>query len=65
MAGTRRATPYGCKAAAELAFQITRLGGLVLTGIVEGCDRYAADGALKAGGPAGLCAGGRRGCALL
>lgn len=51
MAGTRRATPYGCKAAAELAFQITRLGGLVLTGIVEGCDRYAADGALKAGGP--------------
>ena len=51
MAGTRRATPYGCKAAAELAFQITRLGGLVLTGIVEGCDRYAADGAQKAGGP--------------
>lgn len=51
MAGTRKATPYGRKAAAELAFQITRLGGLVLTGIVEGCDRYAADGALKAGGP--------------
>ena len=51
MAGTRRATPYGRKAAAELAYQITRLGGLVLTGIVEGCDRYAADGALKAGGP--------------
>lgn len=51
MAGTRRATPYGRKTAAELAFQITRLGGLVLTGIVDGCDRYAADGALKAGGP--------------
>lgn len=51
MAGTRKATPYGRKAAAELAFQITRLGGLVLTGIVEGCDRYAVDGALKAGGP--------------
>lgn len=51
MAGTRKATPYGRKVAAELAFQITRLGGLVLTGIVEGCDRYAADGALKAGGP--------------
>lgn len=51
MAGTRKATPYGRKAAAELAYQITRLGGLVLTGIVEGCDRYAADGALKAGGP--------------
>ena len=51
MAGTRKATPYGRKVAAELAFQITRLGGLVLTGIVEGCDRYAVDGALKAGGP--------------
>lgn len=51
MAGTRKATPYGKKVSAELAFQITRLGGLVLTGIVGGCDRYAVDGALKAGGP--------------
>jgi DNA processing protein len=51
LAGTRHATPYGCKVAGELAFQITRLGGLVLTGIVEGCDRHAADAALKAGGP--------------
>lgn len=59
MAGTRKATPYGRKAAGELAFQITRLGGLVLTGIVEGCDRHAADGALKAGGPlACVLAGG-------
>ncbi len=51
MAGTRKATPYGRKVASELAFQITRLGGLVLTGIVEGCDEYAANAALKAGGP--------------
>lgn len=51
MAGTRRATPYGRKVASELAFQMTRLGGLVLTGIVEGCDEYAATAALKAGGP--------------
>ncbi len=51
MAGTRKATPYGERVSAELAFQITRLGGLVLTGIVGGCDRCAADGALKAGGP--------------
>lgn len=51
MAGTRKATPYGRKVAAELAFQMTRLGGLVLTGIVEGCDEYAATAALKAGGP--------------
>lgn len=51
MAGTRKATPYGRKVAAELAFQMTRLGGLVLTGIVEGCDEYSATAALKAGGP--------------
>ncbi len=51
MAGTRKATPYGRKVASQLAFQITRLGGLVLTGIVEGCDEYAATAALKAGGP--------------
>ena len=51
MAGTRNATPYGRMAAGQLAYQITRLGGLVLTGVVAGCDQHAADGALKAGGP--------------
>lgn len=50
MAGTRKASPYGTKVAGELAFEITRLGGLVVTGIVEGCDRGAVHGALKAGG---------------
>ncbi len=50
MAGTRRATPYGVKVAGELAFQMTRLGALVVTGVVGGCDRHAVDGALKAGG---------------
>lgn len=49
IAGTRNATPYGRMAAGQLAFQISRLGGLVLTGIVAGCDQCAADGALKAG----------------
>ena len=49
IAGTRNATPYGRMAAGQLAFQIARLGGLVLTGIVAGCDQCAADGALKAG----------------
>lgn len=51
MAGTRKATPYGCKVASQLSFEITRLGGLVVTGIVEGCDQFAATAALKAGGP--------------
>lgn len=51
MAGTRKATPYGCKVAGQLAFEITRLGGLVITGIVEGCDQFSVTAALKAGGP--------------
>lgn len=50
MAGTRKASLYGQKVAGQLAFQITRLGGLVVTGIVEGCDQCAAYAALKAGG---------------
>lgn len=59
MAGTRKATPYGCKAASHLAFEITRLGGLVVTGIVEGCDQFALVAALKAGGaPVCVVAGG-------
>ncbi len=51
MAGTRDSTPYGDQMAGQLAFQIARLGGLVVTGVVKGCDRNAAVGALKAGGP--------------
>ena len=51
MAGTRRASPYGIQMARSLAFQITREGGLVITGIVAGCDENAVLGALKAGGP--------------
>ena len=51
MAGTRKCSPYGEKMAGLLAYQITRLGGLVVTGVVEGCDRAAATAALKAGGP--------------
>ncbi|MCI8538989.1 MAG: DNA-processing protein DprA [Oscillospiraceae bacterium] len=51
MAGTRSSTPYGDQMAGRLAFQITRLGGLIVTGVVKGCDRHAALGALKAGGP--------------
>ena len=59
MAGTRKATPYGCKAASQLAFEITRLGGLVITGIVEGCDQFALVATLKAGGaPVCVLAGG-------
>lgn len=50
-AGTRKATPYGTKAAYDFARDITRGGGLVATGVVMGCDQSAAMGALQAGGP--------------
>ena len=51
MAGTRKCTPYGEKMAGQMSYQITRMGGLVVTGVVEGCDYAAAVAALKAGGP--------------
>lgn len=51
MAGTRRASPYGKQMAREIAYEITLQGGLVVTGIVGGCDFNAASGALRAGGP--------------
>ncbi len=59
MAGTRRASPYGKQMAREIAYEITIQGGLVVTGIVGGCDYNAASGALRAGGPlACVTAGG-------
>lgn len=50
-AGTRRATPYGTKAAHDFAREITKGGGLVATGVVAGCDASAVLGALHGGGP--------------
>lgn len=51
MAGTRRATLYGTKAAHTFARALTQGGALVATGIVSGCDANALQGALSAGGP--------------
>lgn len=51
IAGTRRASPYGKRMAWDIASELTRMGGLVVTGIVAGCDANAARGALDAGGP--------------
>lgn len=48
--GTRRASPYGIKMAARLGFEITRCGGLVVSGLTAGVDVTAAQGALMAGG---------------
>ena len=48
--GTRSASPYGLKMSRQLAWEITRCGGLVVSGLTNGVDAAAADGALAAGG---------------
>ena len=50
IAGTRRATPYGIKMAARMGYEISRGGGLVISGLAAGIDSAAAVGALRAGG---------------
>ncbi len=48
--GTRKATPYGIKMARQMGFELTKGGGLVVTGLAGGVDSAAAEGALRAGG---------------
>jgi DNA processing protein len=51
MAGTRNCSEYGRQMADKLSRELTRQGGLVVTGVVAGCDTAAVKGALRAGGP--------------
>ena len=48
--GTRKATPYGIKMGRDIAFEIAKCGGIVISGLTEGIDRAAARGCLLAGG---------------
>ena len=48
--GTRSATPYGLKMGRDIAFEIAKCGGIVVSGLTEGIDRAAARGCLLAGG---------------
>lgn len=48
--GTRAATPYGLSVAERLAEELARCGITVVSGLAEGIDRAAHEGALKAGG---------------
>lgn len=48
--GTRKATPYGLKMARDIAEEIVRCGGVVISGLTAGIDAMAAQGALSAGG---------------
>ena len=48
--GTRRATPYGIKMGRQMGYELTRGGALIISGLAEGVDSAAAQGALRAGG---------------
>lgn len=48
--GTRHATPYGITMAARLGEEIAAAGGVVVSGLAEGCDAAAMEAALRAGG---------------
>lgn len=48
--GTRRATPYGRDAARVLSQALTESGMTVISGMADGIDSSAAEGALAAGG---------------
>lgn len=48
--GTRRATPYGLGIAARLGREIVEGGGIVVSGLAEGCDGIAMEAAMRAGG---------------
>jgi DNA processing protein len=59
MAGTRHCSEYGRRMADKLAYEITKQGGLVVSGVVPGCDYASVSAALRAGGPvACVLAGG-------
>lgn len=48
--GTRKASPYGLKMGRNLAWEIAKAGGTVISLITEGIDEAAAKGALLGGG---------------
>lgn len=49
--GTRKATPYGMRAAYRFGGQIAACGGMVVSGGAAGIDTMALEGALAAGAP--------------
>jgi len=49
--GTRKASAYGLTAAKRMGYQISRCGGIVVSGMAFGIDAMAMSGALTAGQP--------------
>lgn len=48
--GTRRASYYGLKMARRFGYEISKCGGVVVSGLTAGIDANAAEGTLSAGG---------------
>ncbi len=48
--GTRHPSPYGLRMASKLGREIAEGGGIVVSGLAEGCDGAAMEAALRAGG---------------
>lgn len=48
--GTRKASAYGLSAARRFGYEITRCGGLVVSGLADGIDASAMNAAIDAGG---------------
>lgn len=48
--GTRKATPYGIRMAGRIGGELGEAGAVVVSGLAEGCDSAAMEGALRAGG---------------
>lgn len=48
--GTRNASPYGIKMGRKLGFEISKCGGVVISGLTKGIDAAGAEGALIADG---------------
>ena len=49
--GTRRASAYGRRCARRFAAEMTRSGGVIVSGLAEGIDSEAMRAAIEAGGP--------------
>ena len=48
--GTRKATPYGIKMGRNIAYELSKCGSIIISGLTQGIDAAAAEGALAAGG---------------
>lgn len=58
--GTRKASAYGLTVARRMGYEISRCGGLVVSGLADGADGAAMGGALTAGS----CVAGVLGCGI-